>query len=89
MARVLFSSLASQFMEMHDFVQKQTTTAAWRQKEQYDVHAQERNFHVGDQVWLSIPTAGKLDPRWEREWIIRAVKSHVNMEISDGRRKKL
>lgn len=81
--------LQAKLMEMHDFVQKQTTTAARRQKQQYDVHAQERNFHVGDPVWLSIPTAGKLDPRWEGKWIIRAVKSPVNMEISDGQRTKV
>ena len=76
-------------MEMHDFMQRQMTTAARRQKQQYDIHAQERNFCTGDTVWLSIPTAGKLDPRWEGEWIVRAVKSPVNMEISDGQRKKL
>ena len=46
-----------------------------------------RPFHVGDPIWLSILTARKLDPRWEGEWTVHAVKSPVNLEICDGRRK--
>ena len=79
--------LQAKLTEMHDFVQRQTTTAARRQKKQYDVHAQDRNFPTGNTVWLSIPTAGKLDRWWEGEWVVREAKSPVNMEISDGQRK--
>ena len=31
----------------------------------YDERASLRIFQVGDMVWLSVPTAGKLDPKWE------------------------
>ena len=35
------------------------------------------------------PTVGKLDPRWEGEWVIKSVKSPVTMEIYDGKRTKV
>ena len=41
------------------------TEAAHHQKAQYDHHVHERSFKVGDSVWLSIPTAGKLEPSWQ------------------------
>ena len=40
-------------------------------------------------MWLSIPTAGKLQSRWEGMWIVKAIKSEVNLEISDGVRTKI
>ena len=39
-------------------------------------------------MWLSMPTAGKLDPKWEGEWVIQSVQSPVTYTISDGRRTK-
>ena len=42
---------------------------------QFDKHSKERSFGVGDSVWVSIPTAGKLDPRLEGNWTIKAIKS--------------
>ena len=47
------------------------------------------SFTTGDPVWLSIPTAGKLEPRWEGGWVVKSVKSPVNVEISDGRRTRI
>ena len=38
---------------------------------------------------MSVPTAGKLDPRWEGNWKISAVKSPLTIEITHGRRKKV
>ena len=35
-------------------------------------------------MWLSIPTAGKLDPRWEGRWVVKAIKSPENIEITNG-----
>ena len=49
--------------ELHSFVQEQLTKAASSQKEQYDTHSQKCTFCIGDPLWLSIPTAGKLDSR--------------------------
>ena len=39
---------------------------------------------VGECVWLSIPTAKKLDPQWDGGWTITKVKGPLNMEVSDG-----
>ena len=43
---------------------------------------------VGDPVWLSISTAGKLNPKWEGEWVIQFVQSPVTYTISDSQRTK-
>ena len=37
-------------------------------------------------LWLSIPTAGKLDHKWEGNWVIQSVQSPVTYTICDGRR---
>ena len=42
--------------------------AAEIQKQGYDLQSKEQTFLIGDQVWLSCPTAGKLDDRWEAGW---------------------
>ena len=75
--------------ELQDLIETNLAEAAAHQKTIYDKHSTHRYFDVGDMVWLSVPTAGKLDPRWEGNWKISAVKSPVTMEITDGRRKKV
>ena len=75
--------------ELQDLVETNLAEAAAHQKMIYDKHSTYRYFDVGDMVWLSVPTASKLDPRWEGNWKISAVKSPVTMEITDGRRKKV
>ena len=54
--------LQAKFAELHDFVE-----AAQHQKHAYDQHTSARSFSAGDSVWLFVPTAGKLDPRWEED----------------------
>ena len=44
-----------------------------------------QHFDVGDTIWLSIPTAGKLDPHWEGKWRIQSIKSPVNVKVTDRR----
>ena len=39
--------------------------SAKRHKGTYDQKSAELIVKTGDLVWLSIPTAGKLDPLWE------------------------
>ena len=75
--------------ELQDFVHANLSQAASRQKTYYDHHTRVPSFTAGDSVWLSIPTAGKLEPRWEGEWVVKSVKSPVNVEISDGRRTRV
>ena len=55
----------------------------------YDQRTKQSAFAVGNPVWLSIPTAGKLDPRWEGEWVIKSMKSPITAEICDGRRTRV
>ena len=81
--------LQAKMAELQDLVEAHVAESAHRQKVNYDRHSEERHFKAGDRVWLSVPTAGKLDPRWEGNWIIKCVKSPVTVEISDGVRKKV
>lgn len=82
--------LNAKLSELRKFVQETIGDAAKAQKEQYDLRStEERILHKGDPVWLSIPTAGKLDPRWEGGWTIQEVMSSVNMKIHDGQRSKV
>ena len=67
-----------------DFVEAHNTQASNQQKQYFDKHTQPRSFAVGDSVWLSIPTAGKLDPRWEGGWIIQSIVSPTTYTIHDG-----
>ena len=59
--------------------------AAEGQRQQYNKHSHEQSFKVVDPVWLSIPTAGKLDPHW----VVTVYKSSVNVAISDGPRRRV
>ena len=44
---------------------------------------------MNDKVWLSVPTAGKLQPKWEGGWRVISVKSPVTIKIINGRRSKV
>jgi len=83
------AQLQAKLAELQDFVESQATQAASKQKCTYDQHSTSRSFRAGDPVWLSIPTAGKLDPRWEGRWVVKSVKSPLTMEITDGTRTKV
>ena len=60
--------------ELTDLVEAHMAEAAEGQRQQYKEHSHERSFKVDDPVWLSIPTAGKLDPRWEGNWVVNSVQ---------------
>lgn len=57
--------LQKKLAEMHGFVETNTVEAAHRQRRNYNKHSQTRKFVVEDSVWLSVPTARKLDPQWD------------------------
>ena len=59
--------------------------AAEQQKAAYDQRSSPRTLRAGDLVWLSVPTAGKLDPKWEGDWKVQSVKSPLNVELTVGR----
>ena len=58
--------------------------AASQQQVYYNGHSYQRQFKVGDAVWLSIPTAGKVDPKWEGGWIVMKVESLITMKVQKG-----
>jgi len=75
------AQIQAKLSELHDFVHSNLTQSAHLQ---YNQHVKRRNFSPGDPVWLSIPTARKLDPKWEGEWVIQSIKSPVTVEICGG-----
>ena len=82
-------TMQAKLAELMDFVETHMVDAARHQKQEYDKHMGIRTFKAGDLVWLSIPMAGKLDPRWEGGWKVKACKSPVNMEVNDGTRNRV
>ena len=76
--------LKAKLAEICDFVETNLKGSISRQSNNYNKHSQTRQFKVGEGVWLSIPTAKKLDPKWDGRWTITAVKGPLNMQISDG-----
>ena len=80
--------LRAKLAQLYDFVELSNVKASGQQKHHFDHVTQSRTFIVGDLVWLSIPTAGKLDPKWEGGWVIQSAQSPITYTISDGRRTK-
>ena len=81
-------NLQYKLAELRDFVECHLTNAAEHQKSHYDENTVTRNFCIGDTVWLSRPTAGKLDPHWEGGWKVKRVLSPLTVEITDGQKIK-
>ena len=83
------AALRNHLAEFRDLVETHYTDAARKQKLQYDHGARLRHFAVGDSVWLSCPTARKLDPRWERGWTISKLYESNTLEIANGKSTKV
>ena len=81
--------LSAKLAELQDFVEANLAAAAEHQRSAYDKHSMTRSFKIGDLVWLSRPTARKLDPRWEGDWRVTSLKGPLNVEITDGRRTRV
>lgn len=62
--------------------------ADW-QKSNYDKQSLVPSFTMNDKVWLSVPTAGKLQPSCDGGWKVTSVKSSVTFGISNGRKSKV
>ena len=76
--------LRAKLAQLYDFVELNNVQASTHQKRHFDQSTQPRTFTVGDLVWLSVPTADKLQPKLEGEWVIQSVQSKIN----DGKRTK-
>ena len=81
--------LQAKLAELRDFVESNLAAAVESQKSNYDQHSRKASFLAGDTVWLFRPTVGKLEARWEGGWIVKSVKSSVNMEIRKGNHSKV
>ena len=68
------AQLRAKSAEVYDLVETNIAQARHNQKEYYDRHAKLPSFKTEDLVWLSMPTAGKLQPKWEGKWRIKTVK---------------
>ena len=78
--------LQAKLAQLRDFVEMCIAENAHHQKTSFDRHAQTRTFQVGDPVWLSIPTARKLDPRWEGKWVVHSIPGPTSYTITDWKR---
>ena len=74
---------------LQDFMESNLLKAADQQKFHYDKQSLAPSFTMNDKVWLSVPTAGKLQPRWEGGWKVTSVKSPVTIEIGNGGQSKV
>ena len=81
--------LHSKLSQLYDFVETNLVEAAHHQQTSYNQHIQDRCFKVDDAVWLSSPTAGKLDPKREGGWTVKAIKGPTSYEIVNGKKKKI
>ena len=78
------SQLRTKLAQLSDFVETHLAQAAHKQKTAYDQHTQQRHFKIGNPVWLSSPTAGKLDLKWEGGWKIPSVQGPATYTITNG-----
>ena len=83
------AQITCKMAKLQDFVETHLVYSATKQQMFYNKHSRHRQFKVGDHVWLSIPTAGKLDPKWEGGWKVVKVISPINMQIHDGKRTRV
>ena len=81
--------LLTKLAKLQDLVANNNNVAAQQQKSHYNKNSATRTFSVGQQIWLSIPTASKLQPRWDGKWTVQKIRSPVNLKITDGKRTKV
>ena len=81
--------IRAKLADLRDLVESNLVKVADQQNFLYDKQSSAPSYTVNDKVWLSVPTAGKLQPRWEGGWKVKSVKSPVTIEISNGRKSKV
>ena len=83
------SHLQAKLASLQDLVHTNLTANAYQQKMYYDKHTRTRSFSPGDLVWLSVPTRGKLQPKWQGKWEVIELKNPVKVTITDGQNTKV
>ena len=80
------AELQAKLAHLQDLVHTNLASAAQKQKFHYDKHSK---TIPGDPVWLSIPTSGKLQPKWEGKWTVVELKTPINLKITNGTKTKV
>jgi len=78
--------LQAKHQAMQDFIHTNLAKSAEQQKRKYDHHTSFHSFNPGDPVWLSVPTARKLQPHWDGKWTVSKLKGP---ELTDGHQSKV
>ena len=61
--------LLTKLAKLQDFlVANNTNAATQQQKSDYNKNSVTQIFSVSESIWLSVPTARKLQPKWEGKW---------------------
>ena len=71
--------------KLYDFVETNIIDTTRHQQQSYNCHVQQRSFKLGDTVWLDIPTAGKLDPKWQGRWMVKDIQGPTTYVITSDR----
>jgi len=62
--------LRAKLVQLYDSVKLNNVQTSSQQKTILIVAPNQEHLLISDLLWLSIPAAGKLDPKWEGGWVI-------------------
>ena len=83
------AQLQAKLASLQDLVHTNISASAQQQKFQHDKQSRACSFVAGAPVWLSIPTRGKLQPKWQGNWEVLEIKSPTNVKITNGQTTKV
>ena len=83
------AQLQAKLASLQDLVHTNISASAQQQKFQHDKQSRAHSFVAGAPVWLSIPTRGKLQPKWQGNWEVLEIKSPTNVKITNGQTTKV
>ena len=83
------AQLQAKLASLQDLVHTNISASAQQQKFQHDKPYCACSFVAGAPVWLSIPTRGKLQPKWQGNWEVLEIKSQTNVKITNGQTTKV
>ena len=78
------AQLQAKLASLQDSVHTNILASAQQQKIHHDKHSHIHSFVAGAPVWLSIPTRGKLQPKWQGKWEVLEIKNPTDVKITNG-----
>jgi len=78
------SYLQAKLAQLYSLVEVNNIQASRQQKEHFDCVTQSRTFTLGNRMWVSGPTAGKLDPKWEGGWVRQQKNKNSTYQLSEA-----